>query len=246
VAEVLFGTANPVGARIKVGGKPYTVVGDAYPLGSVFGQDRDNAVIVPVTTFEKDFGTKAFRLGMSIICRPKTPALGARAEDEVTSLMRRRHKLRPEEDNDFEVITQAAMVTAFNALTAALFVVIVAVGGISLLVGGVGIMNIMLVSVTERTHEVGIRKAVGARRRDILLQFLIEAVVLSATGGALGVLGGTGLAYIIAAAIHFPATLSWGSVILGVVFSTAVGIFFGLYPARRAAALEPIAALRYE
>ncbi|UCH77806.1 MAG: ABC transporter permease [Candidatus Coatesbacteria bacterium] len=246
VAEKLFGSGSGVGERVKIGGHAFTVVGDAYPMGSVFGQNRDNTVIIPITTFEKLFGTRGIAHGLAILARPTSPELEGRAVDEVTDLMRRRHRLGPEDENDFAIITQAAMVQAFDALTAALFVVIIAVGSISLLVGGVGIMNIMMVSVTERTREIGIRKAVGARRADILMQFLIEAVVLSAGGGLLGVAGGTGLAYLIGAATPVPASLSGGAVVLGVLFSTAVGVFFGLYPARRAASLEPIAALRYE
>jgi len=246
VAEALFGTSSGLGERIKVGGHAFTVVGDAYPMGSVFGQSRDNTVIIPITTFEKMFGTRSLGHGLAIICRPKSPELGPQALDEVTTLMRRRRGLGPNDDDNFAVITQAAMVQAFDALTAALFVVIIAVGSISLLVGGVGIMNIMMVSVTERTREIGVRKAVGARRRDILMQFLIEAVVLSAGGGLLGVAGGSGLAFLIGVATPVPTSVSAWAVVLGVVFSTAVGVFFGLYPARRAAALEPIAALRFE
>jgi len=244
--EVLFGNDKCAGERVKVDGHTFTVVGAASPLGSFLGQDRDNMVIMPVTTFEKYFMTDEVREVAIILVRPKSSELQSKAQDEVINVMRRRHGLKANDENDFDIVPQSAFVEAYQNLTGVLFIVIIAVGGISLLVGGVGIMNIMLVSVTERTKEIGLRKAVGARRRDIIVQFLLESVILSASGGAAGVALGFVLAQLVGMITPLPVSVSPVAVVLGVSFATGVGVFFGIYPARKAAALDPIAALRAE
>jgi putative ABC transport system permease protein len=246
VRDVLFGDDECVGERVKVEGRTFTVVGAASPLGSFLGQDRDNMVIMPITTFEKYFITDEVKETAIIMARPTSSELQSKAQDEVINVMRRRHGLKANDENDFDLIPQSAFVEAYQSLTGVLFIVIIAVGGISLLVGGVGIMNIMLVSVTERTKEIGLRKAVGARRRDIIVQFLLESVILSVSGGAAGVAVGFVLAQLVGMITPLPVTVSWTAVVLGVSFSTGVGVFFGIYPARKAAALDPIAALRAE
>jgi putative ABC transport system permease protein len=246
VRDVLFGEDECVGERIKVKGRTFTVVGAASPLGSFLGQDRDNMVIIPVTTFEKYFMDDEVKDTAIVMVRPKSSELQSKAQDEVINVMRKRHGLKANDENDFDVVPQSAFVEAYQSLTGVLFIVIIAVGGISLLVGGVGIMNIMLVSVTERTREIGLRKAVGARRRDIVVQFLLEAVILSVSGGAAGVAFGFVLAQLVGMITPLPVTVSPVAVVLGVSFATAVGVFFGLYPARKAARLDPIAALRAE
>lgn len=246
VREALFGDDECVGEKVKVGGRTFTVVGAAGPLGSFMGQDRDNMVIIPVTVFENYFMSDRVRDTFIIMVRPKSSELQSKAQDEVINVMRERHGLKANDENDFDVVPQSAFVQAYRNLTGVLFFVIIAIAGISLVVGGVGIMNIMLVSVTERTKEIGLRKAVGARRRDIIVQFLLEAVILSVSGGAAGVAVGFVLAQLVAAITPLPVTVSLTATVLGVSLATGVGVFFGIYPARKAAALDPIAALRAE
>ncbi|MCR4395794.1 MAG: FtsX-like permease family protein, partial [Candidatus Saccharicenans sp.] len=166
--------------------------------------------------------------------------------EQVTNLLRVRRKVPPNKPNDFSIYTQETLLTLYNQITGAAFIVMIVISSIGLLVGGIGVMNIMLVAVKERTREIGIRKAIGARARDIVQQFLIEAVFLTSLGGLIGILAGFGLALIIRAASPLPAAVSWWSVLLGLVVSMAVGLFFGIFPAQKAARMDPIVCLRYE
>lgn len=246
VQDVLFGEDECVGERIKIKGRTFTVVGAASPLGSFLGQDRDNMVIIPVTTFEKYFMDDEVKDTAIVMVKPVSSELQSKAQDEVINVMRKRHGLKANDENDFDVVPQSAFVEAYQSLTGVLFIVIIAVGGISLLVGGVGIMNIMLVSVTERTREIGLRMAVGARARDILRQFLVESVVLCMVGGAMGILLGHGGSQLVRLLLRWPVATSPAAIAAAVVVSAAVGIIFGFYPAWRASRLDPIDALRYE
>ena len=256
-AQDLFGGFDPVGQKIRVaptganGGRvSLTVIGVLEEKGSAIMGSVDDAVLVPISTAQ----TKLFRgrnaLGDLVVSRisvvavseDKTEAVG----NQLDVLLRRRHDLDPDEEADFGVMNQADMLEMATEITGILTVFLGAIAGISLLVGGIGIMNIMLVSVTERTREIGIRKAVGARKADILTQFLMEAVVLSLLGGVIGILLGMGLAQIVDMTGVMNSLVTLDSVLLAVGFSLAVGLFFGIYPANQAAKLNPIEALRYE
>jgi len=242
VQENLFAGVDPIGQELRADGTPYTVIGVAEKQGSTFGQSQDNFIGVPLTSYMKDYGTQK-----TLTIYVKAGGAGAPLEaaaDEVRVLMRaRRHDLAGQ-PNSFELDTNNTLVGFASQLTNSFGAVAGAIALISLVVGGIVIMNIMLVSVTERTREIGIRKALGARRQDILLQFLIESGLMSLVGGAIGVVGGIAIAEVVTVVAGFPSTIAVWSVLAGLVMATATGLFFGVYPARKAAELDPIVALR--
>ena len=242
----LFGDApadKAVGQEIRIDGRPYLILGVLEPLGSIFGFSRDNVVYIPYSTYQKAYGGRR-----SLVVFIQVPAAEQleTAEDQVRTVMRNRRGHEPGDDEGFALETQDVFLNLYGSATSNIYIVTIGVAAISLVVGGIVVMNIMLVSVTERTKEIGIRKAIGARRKDILTQFLIEAVTVTAIGGAIGVGTGFGLAYVISALIGFPLLVSITSAVLGVGVSSVVGIVSGLWPAWRAAKLDPIEALRAE
>ncbi len=245
VANNLFGSQNPIGQIIRIRNVPFKVIGLLSPKGqSAMGQDQDDVVIIPLSTLQKRI------LGVTyiqtIFVSANSPQETVTAAEEVQQLLHQRHRIAPGQDDDFTVRNMTDIASAAEASSRIMTLLLGSIASVSLIVGGIGIMNIMLVSVTERTREIGIRMAVGARGRDILLQFLVEAVVLSLAGGILGVILGVASSQIISVFVHWPTIISPGSILLASVFSISIGIFFGLYPARRAASLDPIEALRYE
>ncbi len=249
VADKLFGQQDPLGREVIIQGKRFEVIGTLAKKGSFLGNDQDNIVIIPISTFQKIFTGQVRTRGsgsVTIAVQPLDADHVESAKDEITDLLRRRRRVPPSKPDDFGIVTADQLMDIFKKITAGVFGLMIGVTLLSLLVGGIGIMNIMLVSVSERIKEIGIRKAIGARKRDIMQQFLIEAVTLSSVGGVVGMLLGFVLAGLISLTIKLPSTVSWWSVLLGFGFSAAVGIFFGWYPARRAAEMDPIEALRYE
>jgi len=239
---------EPLGKDITLGSTVFTVVGVLEKLGQILGANRDSLVIVPYTTAREMYGENAIKQFFRIDLKARSAEDVERAKDLITEILRRRHNLRPGVKNDFTVTLQEELLDTTSSILGGVTKVVGGVVGVALLVGGIGIMNIMLVSVTERTREIGVRKAVGARRADILVQFLIEAVTLSALGGFMGILLGWGIGALVSKMIPgFPAAHvpAW-AIGLGFGFSSAVGIFFGIYPAGKAASLDPIESLRYE
>ncbi|MBC7349201.1 MAG: ABC transporter permease [Candidatus Aminicenantes bacterium] len=244
VAEALFPHSNPVGKDIRIGGESFSVIGVLSKRGQMFGQSQDNIVIIPYSSLMKYFPYDLSSLQLTMT--PRDPTKVEETIEQVTNLLRVRRKVPPNKPNDFSIYTQETLLTLYNQITGAAFIVMIVISSIGLLVGGIGVMNIMLVAVKERTREIGIRKAIGARAGDIVKQFLIEAVFLTGLGGVIGILVGFAVALIIRAATPLPAAVSWWSVFLGLSVSMAVGLFFGIFPAQKAARMEPIVCLRYE
>jgi len=244
-ARQLYGEASSIGQIIRVKAVPFVIVGELIPKGlSVMGSDQDDVLIIPYTSAMKRV-TGATTLRSINVQAENGDALTS-VQNQIIDLLRQRHRIGPGRDDDFNVRTQQEIAEAATATSRVMTLLLAAIASVSLLVGGIGIMNIMLVSVTERTREIGIRMAVGAKGRDILMQFLIEAVTLSAIGGAIGIGLGVGASRLLASKMNWPTLTSTSSIIGAFVFSAAVGIFFGFYPARKASTLDPIDALRYE
>ena len=250
VASTLYGGVDPIGEELRIRNVPFRVIGVMAKKGqSTIGQDQDDVVLVPLITARQRLALGRnlanIRAVSSIYVKVREGESLADAENDVKALLRQRHKLQPHQEDDFSIRNLAEIAATREASARTLALLLAAVAGVSLAVGGIGIMNIMLVSVTERTREIGLRLAVGARRKDILRQFLIEAAGLSSIGGAVGVLTGSVVAYVIAVFAGWPLQIEPRSVMLAVAFSALVGVFFGWYPAHRASRLDPIQALRH-
>jgi putative ABC transport system permease protein len=251
VARQLFGAADPVDQTIRIKRVPFTVIGVLETKGqSLMGTDQDDVILMPITTARTRVigsATAAKQRSVGTIWVKVAEGMSTHTvEDQVRGLLRQRHRLQPGADDDFSMRNLAEVMAAQEASSRVLALLLAAVASVSLLVGGIGIMNIMLVSVTERTREIGLRMAVGARTRDILGQFLVEAVTLSLIGGLAGVALGTGAAALIASLAGWRVSLSAQAVLLAVGFAFAIGVSFGFYPARKAARLNPVEALRFE
>ncbi len=243
VVDAVFKDVDPLYKRIYIGPFRFLVIGIKEKKGNLLGFNQDEDVIIPIRTFEKLYGT--YR-SVEIMIEAVDQQTLEETKEETRWAMRIIRRNAPGEPDDFSINQQDMLTDMYRKVTGTIYLVMIGIGAVSLIVGGIGIMNIMLVSVTERTREIGIRKALGARRRNILWQFLIEAVTLSCVGGVLGILIGFGLGKLVAAVSPLPASVSLWSVFVGLGFSSAVGIFFGLYPAAKAARLNPIEALHYE
>ncbi len=242
-ADRLFGAADPVDKTIKVAGVPFRVVGVSAKKGSFFGSSLDEFVVIPLGRYHKLFGS---RQSLSLIVKPRHPTLVSQARDEARTALRVKRHLGPADEDNFGLVASDSILDIFEQATAGIAVVLVGIVGLSLVVGGIVIMNIMLMVVSERTREIGLRKALGAKSRDIMSQVLTESVTLSLTGGIIGVAVGAAFARGLAAVTPLPAAIETWSILVGVLVTALVGLFFGWYPARRAAGLAPIEALRRE
>jgi putative ABC transport system permease protein len=244
IIDNLMPDGDPIGKELRVDGIPYTIVGVGDRQGKTLGQSQDNWIAVPITTYQQTYG---YNDSLTIYSRAAgNPEVMERAQDEVRAIMRSRRHDAVGQADDFEISTNDTFLDIFKQITALFAYVVVGIASISLVVGGIVIMNIMLVSVTERTREIGVRKALGARQRDVLLQFLIESATMALTGGAIGILCGVIVAKLITLIIGFPTNVQLWSVLVALFVSAATGIFFGVYPASKAAKLDPVVALRAE
>ena len=243
VVRKLFSGVDPLGKEIRAGRHTFRVVGVGEEKGSLLGQSQDSYVMIPITSFQKAFGSRS---PVTLVAKAKDQASMDLAQDEARSILRARRKVPFSEPDDFGMMSAETFMEIYKRFTSTAYLVTVGIAAISLIVGGIVIMNIMLVSVTERTKEIGIRKAVGATSGDIMTQFLIESLLLSGSGGIAGVLLGIGIALLIAQVSPLPAAIRLWAIIMGLAVACGVGAFFGIYPAARAAKQDPIVALRYE
>jgi putative ABC transport system permease protein len=254
VYRALFSQIDPIGNEVRIGDAVYTVVGvlGERPSPGGFNLGQDEFVVIPHTNYERQFGLRARRIhgqehiDFTIVVIPRDDVTRDQAFGEVEKTLRIRHGLRLDEENDFDIVTQEAAGKVFSQVTSATFLALIVLSSIALLVGGIGVMAIMTISVTERTREIGLRKALGARRREILWQFLLEAATLTSLGGVLGVGLGSATGFLVHWWSGFPISLPWWSYVLGLGFSSTVGLLFGMLPAMKASRLDPIEALRHE
>jgi putative ABC transport system permease protein len=252
--EALFPNEDPLGKHVRIGLFQYTVIGAMAkrPSMGVFGDGADDFVVIPHTAYQKQYGIRANLMArgemrsVQIAAVPREGVSREQAQAEIETIMRIRHGLHLNEPNDFDFMTQDALLAFWDRITQATFLALVVLSSIALMVGGIGVMSIMTISVTERTREIGVRKALGARRVEILWQFLLESMFLTLAGGLLGILCGASIGLGVHALTGFPVSLPWWSFAIGIGFSASVGVFFGMYPAIRASRLDPIEALRYE
>jgi len=251
ITQELFPFIDPINKIVKVDGRKFTVIGVFEEKKSAFGAGFDDYILMPITLFKKSYGMKdANRPGglrsVNITVRAKSPELLQDAVAETRAIMRRERGLKPNEEDDFTIFTNDSQIRTFNEATGGVKIGAFVIGIVALIVAGIGIMNIMLVSVTERTREIGVRKALGAKKKSIMLQFLFEAIILSNLGGLIGVLVGFGLGNLVSAFTGFTVSIPMEWSVIGLLFCTAVGLVFGLWPAYKAAGLNPVESLRYE
>ena len=246
IMETLFPRSDPIGKEVAISGRKFTVIGVMEKQGSTFFESTDSHVYIPLTTFDVRFPWIKRDQGVNIATVPRKPEWVDRITEEGTAVLRARRKVPFNKPNDFGLLTPDKLIGNFRAITGGITLAMILISSIALLVGGVGVMNIMLVSVTERTREIGVRKAIGAVRRDIVMQFLTEAMTLSGVGGAIGVAVGMLIALVVRKVSPLSTSTPLWSIVVGLVVSISIGLFFGIYPAYKAARLDPIDALRYE
>ncbi|HHE04649.1 ABC transporter permease [candidate division WOR-3 bacterium] len=240
VVDNLFPNTEPIGQYIRISGSRFLIIGVLEQKGQMLGQSMDNIAIIPYTTYEKIYGTRR-SITIAILADDRESAT-----EEVRWILRNKRHLKENQEDDFAINSSDALIKSWNQLTRSIFLVMIAIASVALIVGGIGIMNIMLVSVTERTREIGIRKAIGAKKKEILMQFLVESVIVSLLGGIIGIVFGFGIAKVVSVFANIPFAMPVWGILIGFFFSFIVGVFFGYYPARKASMLNPVEALRYE